>query len=634
MPVLTLRNIQLGFGGPNLLDGVDFSIESGERVCLIGRNGAGKSTLMKVISRELAPDKGEIAAPPDFGVARLEQELPGGIQGKVFDVVAGGLGGLSELIKRYHQLSASLDGDVQARGLAALDRVQQELEAAGGWQVEQRVETVISRLALPADARFSELSGGLQRRALLARSLVKEPDLLLLDEPTNHLDIEAIDWLEQFLAAYKGALLFVTHDRVFLRKLATRIIELDRGRLTDWPGDFANYQRRKEAALEVEARDNRLFDKKLAQEEQWVRQGIKARRTRNEGRVRALEALREERRHRRELEGSVSLRVQAAEKSGRLVVIAEHVDYAWADKPVIRDFSTRILRGDKIGIIGPNGAGKTTLLHLLLGRLTPDSGQIVTGSRVEVAYSDQLRAQLDEEKSVRDNVGGGSDKIMVNGQAKHVIGYLQDFLFSPERANSPVKALSGGERNRLMLARLFTKPANVLVLDEPTNDLDVETLELLEQRLVDYEGTLLLVSHDRAFLNNVVTSTLVFEGNAGIAEYVGGYDDWLRQRGQSVADTGARQAKAEPEPPAVVRPRSASGKLSYKDRRELEALPRQIEELETEQERLQAQMQDPSFYQRDKGRISEVKGRLDQLRGELEDAYGRWERLEAMNCRS
>ena len=631
MPALTLRKIELGFGGANLLDGVDFGIERGEKVCLIGRNGAGKSTLMKVISRELAPDKGEFAAAPDFRVARLAQELPDGIQGKVFDVVASGLGVLSELVSGYHRLSASLHEDVAESRLAALDRIQQELEAAGGWQVEQRVETVISRLSLPADTEFSELSGGLQRRVLLAAALVKEPDLLLLDEPTNHLDIEAIGWLEQFLAAYKGALLFVTHDRVFLQRLATRIIELDRGRLTDWPGDFTNYQRRKEEALQVEARDNRLFDKKLALEERWVRQGIKARRTRNEGRVRALKALREERRRRRDLEGSVNLSVQAAEKSGRLVVIAEHVDYAWAARPVVRDFSIRILRGDKIGVIGPNGAGKTTLLHLLLGRLPPDSGRIVTGSRVEVAYSDQLRAQLDEEKSVRDNVAGGSDRVVVNGQLKHVIGYLQDFLFSPERANSPVKALSGGERNRLMLARLFTRPANVLVLDEPTNDLDVETLELLEQRLVDYEGTLLLVSHDRAFLDNIVTSTLVFEGDGRISEYVGGYDDWLRQRPSSEATSASGSKKAEPREPAAPKRKPRSGKLGYKDRRELEALPGLIEELEAQQERLQRQMQDPVLYQGEKSRITDVKGQLDRVQEELEQAYERWERLESMS---
>ncbi len=631
MPELTLRKIELGFGGPNLLEDVDFGIERGEKVCLIGRNGAGKSTLMKVISGELPPDKGEVAAPPDFRVARLAQELPEGIQGKVFDVVASGLGALSELVSGYHRLSASLHEGVADRRLAALDRIQQELEAAGGWQVEQRVETVISRLSLPADTEFSELSGGLQRRVLLAAALVKEPDLLLLDEPTNHLDIEAIGWLEQFLAAYKGALLFVTHDRVFLQRLATRIVELDRGRLIDWLGDFASYQRRKEEALQVEARDNRLFDKKLASEERWVRQGIRARRTRNEGRVRALKALREERRRRRDLEGTVNLSVQAAEKSGRLVVIAEHVNYAWADRPVVRDFSIRILRGDKIGVIGPNGAGKTTLLHLLLGRLPPDSGRILTGSRVEVAYSDQLRAQLDEEKSVRDNVAGGSDRVVVNGQAKHVIGYLQDFLFSPERANSPVRALSGGERNRLMLARLFTKPANVLVLDEPTNDLDVETLELLEQRLVDYEGTLLLVSHDRAFLDNIVTSTLVFEGDGRIAEYVGGYDDWLRQRPSSEATGSPVSKKAASREPAAPRRDSGSGKLSYKDRRELEALPGLIEELEAQQERLQRQMQDPVFYQGEKRLITEVKGQLDQVHEELEQAYRRWERLESVS---
>ncbi len=628
MPLITLRNIQLGFGGPPLLDGIDLSIERGDRICLLGRNGAGKSSLMKLIAGELPADDGERVVEQGIRIMRLTQEVPEGLGGSVFDVVAGGLGKAGELMREYHRLSLALAHDHSPQLLEQFSRVQHELEAANGWQTEQQVETVLSRLGLDADLEFAELSGGLKRRVLLARALVLAPDLLLLDEPTNHLDIASIEWLEEFMLGYAGTLLFVTHDRMFLRRLATRIIELDRGRLTDWPGDYDNFLRRKAELLNAEEKENERFDKRLAQEEVWIRQGIKARRTRNEGRVRALKAMREERRARREQQGKVKMALQSAEKSGKLVVEAEHVDYAWDTKPVIRDFSTTILRGDKIGIIGPNGSGKSTLLGLLLGRLTPDSGSIRFGTRIEVAYFDQLRAALDEDKTVRDNVAGGSDKVTVNGRDKHIIGYLQDFLFTPDRANTPVRALSGGERNRLLLAKLFTRACNVLVMDEPTNDLDAETLDLLEELLLDYQGTLLLVSHDRAFLNNVVSSTLVFEGDGRVNEYVGGYDDWLRQR--QAPETAAKKVEkpklAETQPPAQAK--QAQKKLSYKDQRELELLPKRIEALEAELGSVQAKMADPAFYQGG-GDIAVVKQRMDELESALTTAYARWEELES-----
>jgi ATP-binding cassette subfamily F protein uup len=628
MPLITLRNIQLGFGGFPLLDRLNLSIERGERLCLLGRNGAGKSSLMKLIAGELPADDGERVVEKGARIVRLTQEVPQGISGSVFDVVANGLGKVGEHVREYHRLSLALANDHSPRLLEQFSRVQQELEAADGWQIEQRVETVISRLGLDADLEFSELSGGLKRRVLLAQALVLAPDLLLLDEPTNHLDIASIEWLEEFMLGYAGTLLFVTHDRMFLRRLATRIIELDRGALTDWPGDYDNFLRRKEERLHAEEQENQRFDKRLAQEEVWIRQGIKARRTRNEGRVRALKSMREERRQRREQVGKVKMALQGAEKSGKLVVEAEGVNYAWGDKPVIRDFSTTILRGDKIGIIGPNGSGKSTLLGLLLGKLQPNSGSIRFGTRLEVAYFDQLRAALDEGKSVRDNVGEGSDKVEINGQPKHIIGYLQDFLFTPDRANTPVRALSGGERNRLLLAKLFTKPCNVLVMDEPTNDLDAETLDLLEELLLDYQGTLLLVSHDRAFLNNVVSSTLVFEGDGRVNEYVGGYDDYLQQR-RPPETAGRREDR--PAPAAeVARPKPAPKKLSYKDQRELELLPKRIEQLDAELESVQTRMADPGFYLGDGDEIANAKQRMAEIEQELAAAYRRWEELEAV----
>ena len=629
MPLITLKNIQLSYGSAPLLDGVDLAIDKGERICLLGRNGAGKSTLMKVILGELNADDGERVVAGGVKLARLIQEVPVGMTGSVFDVVADGIGELADKLKAYHHISHQLAEIGDEALLDKLARAQHDLEAADGWQVEQRVETVISRLELDADAEFGELSGGLKRRVLLAQALVTEPDLLLLDEPTNHLDIEAIDWIEEFLLNYPGAILFVTHDRAFLRRLATRILELDRGQLTDWPGDYANFLRRKEERLNAEAQANERFDKKLAQEEVWIRQGIKARRTRNEGRVRALKAMREERKQRREQTGQARMQLSAGERSGKLVVEVEEISYAWEEKSVIRELSTTIMRGDRVGIIGPNGSGKTTLLNLLLGKLQPDIGTVKLGTNLQVAYFDQLRGQLDEEQSVQDNVGGGSDKVEIGGRSKHIIGYLQDFLFTPERARAPIKALSGGERNRLLLAKLFTKPANVLVLDEPTNDLDVETLELLEELLVDYDGTLLLVSHDREFLDNAVTSCLVFEGEGRVAEYVGGYSDWeaTRKRLQQPLKSNPTDAKFKSAP---QKPKKRVEKLSYKDQRELDALPQRIEALEAELDALQARQSDPELYRSQGEQVAELQQQTARVETELEQAYARWETLEAL----
>ncbi len=631
MPLITLKNIQLSYGSAPLLDGLDLVIDKGERICLLGRNGAGKSTLMKVLLGELTPDEGERVVTSGVKLARLIQEVPVGMAGSVFDVVADGIGQLADKIKTYHQVSHQLAEGGDESLLDKLAKAQHELEAADGWQLEQRVETVISRLDLDPDAEFGELSGGLKRRVLLAQALVTGPDLLLLDEPTNHLDIAAIDWMEEFLLNYPGAILFVTHDRAFLRRLATRILELDRGSLTDWPGDYANFLRRKEERLNAEALANERFDKKLAQEEVWIRQGIKARRTRNEGRVRALKAMRESRRQRREQTGKVKMELASGERSGKLVVEVEGISYAWDGEPVIRDFTTTILRGDRVGIIGPNGSGKTTLLNLLLGKLQPDRGRVKLGTQLQVAYFDQLRSQLDEERSVQDNVAGGSDKVEIGGRSKHIIGYLQDFLFTPERARSPVKALSGGERNRLLLAKLFTKPANVLVLDEPTNDLDVETLELLEELLADYPGTLLLVSHDREFLDNAVTSCLVFEGEAKVGEYVGGYSDWeahAQARAASVSKSATqsqREIKSAPD-----KPKKKREKLSYKDQRELDGLPKLIEGLEQTLSELQNQLSDPDLYRTQGEQVAALQQQMSGVQEQLDQAYERWESLESM----
>jgi ATP-binding cassette subfamily F protein uup len=628
MSLLTLRNVTLAFGAAPLLDGVDLRIEPGERLCLVGRNGTGKSTLMKLINGELQVDGGEVVLRQGLRVARLTQEVPHELTGPVFDVVAGGLGENGALLAEYHTVSHQLAESGDEQLLGKLEQIQSRIEAVDGWLLNQRVETVLSRLKLPAESDFSDLSGGLKRRVLLARELVSEPELLLLDEPTNHLDIDAIAWLEEFLLSWQGTLLFITHDRMFLQRLATRIIELDRGVLSSWPGDYETYLRRKQEALDAEAVQNALFDKRLAQEEVWIRQGIKARRTRNEGRVRALEALRNERTQRRERQGTAKMQMHGADRSGKVVIEAENIGHSYGDVALFSDFSTSIMRGDKVAILGPNGVGKTTLLKILLGQLAPQQGSVKLGTKLEIAYFDQHRAALDEEASVLDNVAQGSDRVEVNGSSKHIMGYLQDFLFTPERARSPVKSLSGGERNRLLLAKLFTKPSNLLVMDEPTNDLDVETLDLLEELLLDYQGTLLLVSHDRVFINNVVTSSLVFEGHGRLNEYVGGYDDWLRQRPScelepGVAKKGGAVQRKEPEPSSPKKE-----KLSYKERRELEQLPAQIAKMEAEQEALQQRMGEPGFYQQPDGAaVNQATGRLEQLGRELEQAYGRWEAL-------
>jgi ATP-binding cassette subfamily F protein uup len=635
MPLLRLDKTSLAFGHHALLDRAELEITRGERLCLVGRNGEGKSSLLRLVSGEATPDEGSVWIRPGTRVALLAQEVALDSRESVFDVVAGGLPELGRLISAFHHTAAELAGASTQEGLDRLARLQHELEVQGGWQIEQRVETVLARLGLDGDAGFDTLSGGWRRRVMLARALVADPDLLLLDEPTNHLDIEAITWLEEFLLEYAGALLFISHDRAFVRRLATRIIELDRGRLTSWPGDYDAYVAGKAEQLEVEARHQALFDKKLSQEEAWIRQGIKARRTRNEGRVRALKALREERRMRRERSGKVDLRLEQGSLSGKRVLEAEHISLGFDGRPVIRDFSVSILRGDRIGIIGRNGAGKSTLIRVLLGEQEPDSGVVQRGTRLDVAYFDQQRAQLDPQATLMDSVADGRLSVTINGRSKHVAGYLQDFLFPPERLQSPVSTLSGGERNRLLLARLFTRPANLLVMDEPTNDLDVETLELLEELLLDYQGTLLLVSHDRAFLDNVVTSTLVFEGGGHIGEYIGGYSDWLRQR-QATGRESTRAATGEatkPSPPPAKRAEKKR-KLSYKDQRELEALPARIETLETEQAQLHATMNDAGFYQRSPDDINVALERLEAIARELETCYERWGILEEQSTAS
>ena len=629
MALVSLQEVRIAFGGPQLLDGVTLQIERGERVCLVGRNGAGKSTIMKIVVGELTPDSGEVIRARGARVASLEQEVPRDLAGTVFDVVSEGLGDIVELLSEYRSLVHILALGDNTGIIADLERVQHRIESSGGWQIQQRVETVISRLGLDPDADAAGLSGGYKRRVLLARALVNEPDLLLLDEPTNHLDIESIGWLEEFLLEFRGAILFITHDRRFLQTLATRIIELDRGQVTDWPGDYKTYLVRRQAEIDSETAHNSLFDKKLAKEEAWIRQGIRARRTRNEGRVRALKELRRERLSRREQTGSADMKLNEAERSGKLVLEAKRIGHSYEGGPLVRDFSTVIMRGDKIGIIGPNGSGKTTLLNILLGSTQPLSGSVRMGVRLEVAYFDQHRAQLDDEKSVRDNVGDGYDNVTVNGMTRHIIGYLEDFLFSPERSRSPVKVLSGGERNRALLAKLFTKPSNVLVLDEPTNDLDADTLELLEEMLMEYRGTVLLVSHDREFLNNIVTSTIVFEGDGRLVEYVGGYDDWLRQR--SLSSPGGTDKAKKKEKPEKARPqRERLRTLTFKEKKEIETLPALIESMEAERAGLYETLADPDFYRQDGSRIPAVKARMAELDKEIPAAYERWELLEAI----
>jgi ATP-binding cassette subfamily F protein uup len=626
MPLLSFADVTLAFGPEPLLDHASFQIDAGERVCLIGRNGAGKSTLLRIAEGEIKPDAGEVWRQPGLRIARLAQELFVADDASVFDVVAGGLHEIGSLLAEYHRVAHGVGDDPSL--LRRMEWLQHEIEIRDGWRLHERVESSLAIHGLSADARMGELSGGWRRRVALACALIGDPDLLLLDEPTNHLDIEVIQWLEDALLGFRGGVLFVTHDRALLARLATRILELDRGALTSWPGNYPRFLEKKAAALEEEARHDALFDKKLAQEEAWIRRGIKARRTRNEGRVRALVTMRAERKQRREVQGRARFDVEEARASGKLVIEAERVSFAWGGTPIVRDFSVRILRGDRIGLVGPNGAGKTTLLKILLGQLAPDAGRVRLGTKLELAFFDQLRMQLAPEKTVIENVAGGSEILEIGGERRHVIGYLQDFLFSPDRARTQVATLSGGERNRLLLARLFSAPANLLVLDEPTNDLDIETLELLEERLLDFGGTILLVSHDRAFLDNVVTSTLSFEGDGRVFEYVGGYTDALRQRRSPVA------AKPVAGPPVAASRTQRSGspalaKLSYKERRELEQLPAKIEALERQQSELSNELSRPEFYKGDAGVQADVQARLAELPAELEAAYARWQSLEA-----
>jgi len=629
MSLIRLRNIHVGFGGPAILESISVSIEAGERLCLLGRNGTGKSTLLKVISGEVKADSGDLEFKQNLKIAVLDQEPRGDLQGSIFDIVAMGLGKNAKLLQDYHHALHNFTENHNDQTTAELERAQNQVDIHNAWQLNQQVEEVLSRMQLDGDADYASLSGGMKRRVLLAKALVIKPDILLLDEPTNHLDLTAIQWLEEQLLNYKGALMFITHDRSFMRKLSTRIIELDRGCLTSYPGNYDTYLRRKAEALHAEEVENAHFDKKLAQEEVWIRQGIKARRTRNEGRVRALEKMRVERNQRRNQVGKVSMKAAQAERSGKLVSEAENVCFEYEGNPLIKDLTTTILRGDKIGIIGANGVGKTTLLRLLLGDLKPTSGTLKNGTKLEVAYFDQFRAQLDDDASVIDNLSQGREFIEVNGNRKHVIGYLQDFLFAPERARSPVSMLSGGERNRLLLAKLFSKASNILVLDEPTNDLDIETLELLEELVMEYKGTVLVVSHDREFVNNVVTSTLVFEGNAQVNEYVGGYDDWLKQSKSNIKkESPAAKAAETDEKSTTTAKEIKAKKLSYKDQRELDALPAQIETFETEVENLQTLMADDGFFKQEKDAIQKVQQQLSEAEAGLKHCYTRWEKLE------
>ena len=629
--LLQLQDITLAFSGPPVLDRVNLEVQTGERICLLGRNGTGKSTLMKVIEGTQEADSGRVLSRDGLRVARMEQDVPGLGDRTVRDVVAEGLGPVGTDLQRWEALSGRLGAGDDAAA-EEFDAVQHRIEQAGGWQLASNIDAVLSRLELDGSLRFDELSGGRRRRVLLARALVDEPDLLLLDEPTNHLDIDSVDRLERLLLSYRGTVLFITHDRAFLRRLATRILELDRGQLTSWPGNYDKYLERREAALEAEEQQQERFDRKLAREEAWIRQGIKARRTRNQGRVRALKAMREERRERRQRAGNARMEAQTAERSGKLVIEADAISGGFEGETLFSGFSTTIQRGDKVGLIGPNGCGKTTLLRVLLGHMEPTAGRIRHGTNLEVAWFDQLRETLDPAATVRDTVGGGRDAVRINGQDRHVVSYLQDFLFEPSRTRVPVSSLSGGERSRLLLARLFTRPANVLVLDEPTNDLDLETLDLLEQQLVNFDGTLLLVSHDREFLDNVVTGCIAFDPDGGLRDYVGGYNDWLRQRPQPwKEDSGAsNEASATRRPPAdaTQKPQQGNRKLSYKDKRELEELPGRIEALEAEHTELSRRMADPEFHRSDADTVAEAGRRLQELDQALAQAYSRWEELE------
>lgn len=617
-----------GLGGVPLLDKVNLQIEKGERICLLGRNGVGKSSLIKLINGNLLPDSGEIRVQQGLTTAILEQEVPCYTHDTIFDTVALGLGDAGQTLIQYRRLSSDLVSVGNPEYLARYEALQHQMDSVNGWVLAPRIEDLLARTGLDPELNFATLSAGMKRRALFCRALVRQPDLLLLDEPTNHLDIDTIVWMEDYIAKHVQTLLFVSHDRAFVKRIANRILELDRGRLISYACDYGTYLKRREADAQSEENQNRRFDKKLSAEEIWIRKGIKARRTRNEGRVRVLKKMREDFRARRVEIGRVNMKIQEAERSGKLVIEAKGIHSSFAGVPYIKDLSTVIMRGDKIGLIGPNGLGKTTLLKILLQEIAPDKGSIRHGTQLQVAYFDQLRIQLDEDKTVVQNIGEGNDFIEFNGQKRHVISYLQDFLFPPERTRTPVHILSGGEKNRLLLAKLFVKPTNVLVMDEPTNDLDAETLELLEDLLLEYPGTLLLVSHDRTFLNNVVTSTLAFEGKGTIREYPGGYDDWLAQR---------PNVESVPKPESKnIKPRAARNKpdkprkLSFKEQRDLEILPRTIDDLETEHKQLVADMSNPDFYKNNKEEISDITARLQVIEDKISAAYRRWEELDAI----
>ncbi|WP_019867459.1 ATP-binding cassette domain-containing protein [Methylovulum miyakonense] len=632
MPLLRLTNVSIAFGTHALLKNADFQLDAGERVGLLGRNGEGKSTLMKIIAGNIYADHGDIWQQPELRLAWLEQapELPDGAT--IYDAVADGLGELGHWITRYHALSMTMDYE-DPKALDELGDLQHKLEAHNGWHFQQRVDTTLSKLGLPGELIVDSLSGGWKRRVALARALVIEPEVLLLDEPTNHLDFESILWLEEQILNFQGAVLFVTHDRAFLQKLATRIVDLDRGNLVSWQGTYDDYLRRKAAALEDEANQNAEFDKKLAEEEAWIRQGVKARRTRNEGRVRALEKLRAERAQRRNTQGTARLALERADASGKKVIEVKDISFGYGEKTLIRNFSTLIQRGDKVGLIGANGAGKSTLLKLLLKQLEPTSGSVEQGTRLEIAYFDQLRDQLDPEMTVAETVGNGSDFIEIGGNKRHVMSYLGDFLFAPARARSPVKSLSGGEKNRLLLARLFTKPANLIVMDEPTNDLDLETLELLEEKLINFEGTLLLVSHDRAFLDNVVTSVFVLDGSSKVQEFIGGYSDWLAYTESKAQQQTAAPTVKKNQPIQAIETNSGAKKkkLSYKEQQELKEIPGLIDQLETQQAGLTQQIGDPDFYKNPPDKVNKALDDLKKLEAQLAQTYQRWDELEAAN---
>ncbi len=627
MALIDLINVDFSVGGPLLLEQVNLSIEARERIAIIGRNGAGKSTLMKIINGSVKADDGQVRI--NTQVATLAQEVPHDTHGSIEEVVAGGLGELGHYISRYHEL---LHTDFDPDELAS---VQHAIENSNGWALEARISSVLQRLSLDPDVQFAGLSGGMKRRVMLAQALVQAPQILLLDEPTNHLDTDSILWLEAFLQSFEGSVIFVTHDRSFLRNLATRIIEIDRGKVTSWPGDYDNYLRRREERLHAQAQENALFDKKLANEEVWIRQGIKARRTRNEGRVRALKEMRKERAERRELQGNVRLASAKADASGKRVVETENISLAFGDKKIVTNLSTVLQRGDRLGIIGANGSGKTTLIKLLLGELAPDSGIVKLGSNLQVAYFDQLRGQLNDDLNALDNIAEGREYVELNGSRKHILGYLQDFLFSPERARAPITRLSGGERHRLLLAKIFLKPANVLVLDEPSNDLDLETLDLLEELLADYHGTVILVSHDREFLDNIVTSSLVLQGDGSVIEVAGGYSDWLRERAEELAAKAIRVDKPTAvESSAKSEAKKEKRKMSFKEVKELEELPASIEKMEAEQRALAEAMNDPVFFKQDAASTSLHQQKIATLTKQLERTYARWEELTELEAQS